>query len=167
MIEEKAVKKVFLLVFFLLSSTSALSLEITGSWQPSYAFNGKIPWYNGTLIVEATSIKFQTKGIVSESWKILDSDRPLNTNYLDVLVSNDEQISIFRFEINEKYQCSKKSKFSYDKNCTNHDKKSPFRLLICSSSKLNETDFDSCKVRDRYFDFHSNQIEQLETGKYL
>jgi len=147
--------------------TSAYSLGVDGVWQPSYAYNGKIPWYNGTLTVEPKHIRFQTKGVISEEWKVLDSDQSIDTGYFNVLVSKKGVEAIFRFEINSKYQCAKKSKFSYDKDCTDHDQKSPFRLLICTGSILKELETKTCKVRERYFDFDSNLKKKIDAGKYL
>jgi len=149
-------------------TSSVFGFELQGKWQPSYAYNGKIPWYNGTLIVEESTIRFETKGVVKETWTIYESKNSIDAKYKDITASNSRLgAAIFRFELNEKYKCKKKSSFSYDKNCTDRDQKSPFRLLICSSYESIQKDTKKCKVKERYYDFDSNLTEKLDTGEYL
>lgn len=125
----------------------------TGTWQPSYAFLGKMAWNKNYLIIKSDVVIIETSGVVKESFayeQIIESSMPT------ILLSNSK---VWRFEINPKFDCKPKSKLSYDKGCTQPHQRKMFRLLQCESV---ESPAKSCSILDAYFSFEKRELIRLE-----
>jgi|TARA_R100001591_G_scaffold78501_1_gene85807 hypothetical protein len=124
-----------------------------GTWQPSYAFLGKMPWDKNYLIIKDDAVIIETSGVAKESFTykvIKDSSVPA------IQLSNSK---IWKFEINPKFGCKPKPKLSYDKECTGQHQRQMFRLLQCESI---ESPIDACSILDAYFSFDKRELVSLE-----
>jgi len=138
-----------------------------GVWQPSYAFNGKIPWFNGSLIIRSDIILFETEGKVLEKWKINSSKQQLifsngvQQELYGLQVQKYQNSRLFVFEINQSYGCQPKSILKKDENCTQRDSYERFRLRVCNDPEHSLKDVSSCKIKERYYQFDKKLLEKL------
>jgi len=156
-----------LLVFFSNAYCTADQDNIRGAWQPSYAFNGKIPWFNGTIIIQSDIVYFETEGKVYAKWLIKSSKRQLSIKdgvqkkLLALKVQRDQNLQLFVFEINQKYGCKPKSRLKKDPDCKQHDSRARFRLRICEDPEHSLKNIASCNIKERYFQFDDQLLKKL------
>ncbi|WP_157619428.1 hypothetical protein [Psychromonas aquimarina] len=125
----------------------------TGTWQPSYAFLGKMAWNKNYLIIKSDVVVIHALGGEREAF---DYKEIKEVSMPTILLSNSR---VWKFEINPKFACKPKSKFSYDKECTQHEQRKVFRLLQCESV---ESQSKSCSILDTYFSFDKKELAKLK-----
>ena len=146
--------RIFLLFLMLIPIFSwASSTNIpTGTWQPSYAFLGKMAWNKSYLIITNDTVTIETSGVVKESFNyevIEESAIPA------IKLSN---LKVWKFKINPKFGCKPKSKLFYDKKCTGQAQRNKFKLLQCETI---ESPIFSCSILDSYFSFEKRELMSL------
>jgi hypothetical protein len=149
-------------MFSMTASASDKSHDtIQGVWQSSFAYLGKIPYFNGYLIVTDDKIIDETNGELNYQFSYVMKEST-NEYFILEILDSDYKGKYARINLNSKFGCKPKSKLSYDKSCNSLHWDNVFSFCIydqLSSAKLNES---KCSMKDKYFTFTKSQIDSIE-----
>ena len=156
--------------FVFLSSSSfcdGVKDKYIGAWQPSYAFNGKIPWFNGVMLIQEDFVIFETEGKELEKWKVYSAKQKttfsngVQSELYGLQVKMDQDHRLFVFEINQRYGCKPKSVLKKDESCSQRDSQERFLLRVCKNHENSMEAVANCRVRERYYAFDEKSLVKL------
>ena len=134
--------------------------SITGIWQGSFAYLGKVPYFNGYLIITEDKVIEETEGKINYQFRY-DLEVSGKDFYILNILDSEYKGMYARISLNPKFGCKPKSRLSYDKSCNSHHWDNVFSYCIYSTLENAKNNEDKCKTKDKYFTFTSSQKKSI------
>tara|TARA_B110000196_G_C21115170_1_gene650086 strand:- start:1244 stop:1741 length:498 start_codon:yes stop_codon:yes gene_type:complete len=152
---------VLALISFSASANEERTHQIEGVWQSSFGYLGKVPYFNGYLIITGDTVTEETEGDINYQYQY---ERKLSERDFFILQILDSDLKgmYVRINPNSKFMCKPKSRLSYDKECNSLDSDNVFSYCIYETLGKAVNEEGKCKMKNNYYTFKDSQIKNIK-----
>jgi hypothetical protein len=152
---------VIALTSFSASASETSKHKIEGIWQSSFAYLGKVPYFNGYLVITEDTVIEETEGEINYQYHYEKKVSGEDFYILQILDSGYKGMYA-RISLNPKFECKPKSKLSYDNECNSLDWDNIFSYCIYENLGKAKNEEGKCIMKNKYYTFKGRQIENIK-----